>query len=126
MLALYTLLIIAVALAIVTAHDDTDNSSKFCPTLYSDFTRRQLSEFNSPDGPFGISGGAKHVPVLTLSDDGKTATVVVGNGNEEGGIWHPMVASDDPETVHFITHILVKDQVRQNYILKFDLRLELE
>ena len=36
-----------------------------------------------------------------------TATVVVGNGDEEGGIWHhPMVTNDDPETVHFITHIL--------------------
>lgn len=110
MLALYTLLIIAVAIAVVTA-TETDNSSEFCPTLYSDFTRRQLADY-SPDGPFDISdGGAKHVPVLTVSEDGKTATVVVGNGNEEGGIWHPMVASDDPDTVHFITHIFVKDQV---------------
>jgi len=85
-------------------------SDEFCPTVFSDLHRRQLAHFSS-DGVFDINNGAKHVPVLTLGEDGNTATVVVGNGDVEGGVWHPMVASDDPEMVHFVTHILLKDQV---------------
>ena len=56
-------------------------------------------------------------PVLTLSEDGSSATIVVGNGDEEDGVWHPMIASDDPNAVHFITHIMVKDQVCLNICL---------
>jgi len=84
-------------------------SSEFCSTVYADYHRRQLAYF-SEDGVFDIESGAKHVPVLTLSEDGSSATIVVGNGDEEDGVWHPMIASDDPSTVHFITHIMVKDQ----------------
>ncbi len=85
-------------------------TSEICPTIFADYHRRQTAHFDSPEGVFTIADGAKHVPVLTLSDDGATGTIVVGNGND-GGVWHPMVASDDPETVHFVTHIMVKDQV---------------
>ena len=93
-------------------------SSGYCPTIYADFVRRQLANF-SPDGIFVAQEGEsqKHTPFLTLSDDGKSATVIVGNGEEEGGVYHPMSASTDPLEVHFVTHILVKDQVSTNDIL---------
>ena len=53
----------------------------------------------------------KHVPVLTfaLSDDGLTATILVGD--DELGLYHPKVASDDPNKVHFITHVMAMDEV---------------
>ncbi len=51
------------------------------------------------------------MPFLSVSEDGLTGSVVVGNG-DDGGVWHPMVASDDPAVVHFVTHIMVQDQVR--------------
>lgn len=87
-------------------------SSEYCPTIYADFVRRQLAHF-SPDGTFVAQEGEnqKHTPFLTLSEDGKSATVIVGNGEEEGGVYHPMTPSEDPSEVHFVTHILVKDQV---------------
>ena len=44
------------------------------------------------------------MPFLSVSEDGLTGSVVVGNG-DDGGVWHPMVASDDPAVVHFVTHI---------------------
>lgn len=86
-------------------------SSEICPTMYADFNRRQLADF-SVDGAYLLEEGsnAKHIPFLTISNDGTTGTVVVGNGNDNG-VWHPMVASNEPGEVHFITHILVKDQV---------------
>eukprot|EP00804_Cyclotella_cryptica_P001293 CCRYP_017902-RA/>CCRYP_017902-RA protein AED:0.05 eAED:0.05 QI:0/0/0.5/1/0/0.5/2/618/275 len=89
--------------------------SEHCPTLKADFTRRQLNEWSSST-PFTIADGgdgndkAKHVPVLTISEDGGNFTIVVGNGNEENGVWHPQVASDDPNVVHFVTHIYAEDQ----------------
>lgn len=89
--------------------------SEHCPTLKADFTRRQLNEWSSST-PFTIADGgdgndkAKHVPVLTISEDGGSFTIVVGNGNEENGVWHPQVASDDPDVVHFVTHIYAEDQ----------------
>lgn len=87
------------------------SSSEYCPTIYADFVRRQLAHF-SPEGIFIAQEGEsqKHTPFLSLSEDGKSATVIVGNGDEEGGVYHPMTASTDPSEVHFITHILVKDQ----------------
>ena len=88
------------------------SSSEYCPTIYADFVRSQLAHF-SPEGIFIAQEGEsqKHTPFLSLSEDGKSATVIVGNGDEEGGVYHPMTASTDPSEVHFITHILVKDQV---------------
>ncbi|EJK52372.1 hypothetical protein THAOC_28367 [Thalassiosira oceanica] len=96
-------------LAVLSALSAVAAASDFCPTIFADLTRRQLEHFDS-DVPFTIGMGAKHVPVLTLSEDGKTATIVVGNGDEEGGVWHPMKPSGDPDKVHWVTHILVKDQ----------------
>lgn len=88
------------------------DSSEICPTLYADFHRRQLADFSPAGDVFVYVEGesAKHIPFLALSDDGKTGTVIVGNGDEEGGVYHPMVASEDPGAVHYVTHILVKDQ----------------
>ena len=79
--------------------------------MYVDFMRRQTAYFN-PDGIFiaGDGESKKHTPFITVSDDGKSAKVVVGDGDEEGGVWHPMTPSDDPNKVHWITHIMVKDQ----------------
>lgn len=109
-----TLLLGAAAASSSSAVALADESlSEYCPTIYADFVRRQLAYF-SPDGIYVAQEGEsqKHTPFLTLSDDGTSATVVVGNGDEEGGVYHPMTASADPDEVHFVTHILVKDQVR--------------
>ena len=108
------------ALAYATA---SSSESEYCPTIYADFVRRQLANF-SPDGIFIAQEGEsqKHTPFLTLSEDGKSATVIVGNGDEEGGVFHPMTASTDPSEVHFVTHILVKDQVSiLNFLLFSDM-----
>eukprot|EP01083_Nonionella_stella_P238942 836884_1 len=104
----------AALLAIASVATTAIAAPEICPTIYADFADRQLVQFEAED-VFGIEKGAKHVPVLTLLEDGKKATVVVGNGDEEGGVWHPMQASDDPAVVHFVTHIMVKDQVSARY-----------
>eukprot|EP00579_Thalassiosira_antarctica_P001393 CAMPEP_0201868152 /NCGR_PEP_ID=MMETSP0902-20130614/2160_1 /ASSEMBLY_ACC=CAM_ASM_000551 /TAXON_ID=420261 /ORGANISM="Thalassiosira antarctica, Strain CCMP982" /LENGTH=338 /DNA_ID=CAMNT_0048393463 /DNA_START=90 /DNA_END=1106 /DNA_ORIENTATION=+ len=98
-------------LAALSAATTAFAESEICPTMYADFQRRQLKNFNFTEPfPNEIDGSAKHIPVLTLSEDGTFGTVVVGNGDEVNGVWHPMVASEDPSEVHFITHILVQDQ----------------
>lgn len=58
----------------------------------------------SSSSAYNESKGAKHTPYITL--DGNQATVKVGDGDP----YHPMVASADPDVVHFITHIYVLDQ----------------
>eukprot|EP00584_Thalassiosira_punctigera_P007200 CAMPEP_0172536930 /NCGR_PEP_ID=MMETSP1067-20121228/8637_1 /TAXON_ID=265564 ORGANISM="Thalassiosira punctigera, Strain Tpunct2005C2" /NCGR_SAMPLE_ID=MMETSP1067 /ASSEMBLY_ACC=CAM_ASM_000444 /LENGTH=382 /DNA_ID=CAMNT_0013322117 /DNA_START=39 /DNA_END=1187 /DNA_ORIENTATION=- len=87
------------------------DGSEFCPTLAAEFARRQ-KELLGADEPFAYRRGetAKHVPFLTLSEDGMTAAVVVGDGDKDGGTWHPMLPSNETDEVHFITHILAKDQ----------------
>lgn len=79
----------------------------WCNTMHEEYVRRQLQDYGS-ETPFDETSGTKHVPYITV--DGTTATVVVGNGDVEGGVWHPMVNSDDPTEVHFITHMYVVDQ----------------
>jgi len=70
----------------------------------SDFHRRQeMAPFNSAD-PYGESNGKKHTPYIRV--DGSQGTVTVGDGSP----FHPMVASADPATVHYVTHIYVVDQ----------------
>lgn len=78
-------------------------SANFCDTLHSDFTRRQLLEHGS-ETPYDLTSGAKHTPFITIEDG--LAKVTVGDGNP----YHPMSASDDPNMVHFVTHIYVMDQ----------------
>lgn len=92
---------------------------EICPTMFADFHNRQLKVFES-DVPFYQEEGtsSKHIPFLTISGDGKTGTVVVGDGDKDGGVWHPMVASNILEQVHFITHLMVKDQEGKVVVLE--------
>eukprot|EP00571_Detonula_confervacea_P017211 CAMPEP_0172312200 /NCGR_PEP_ID=MMETSP1058-20130122/17014_1 /TAXON_ID=83371 /ORGANISM="Detonula confervacea, Strain CCMP 353" /LENGTH=348 /DNA_ID=CAMNT_0013025593 /DNA_START=40 /DNA_END=1086 /DNA_ORIENTATION=+ len=106
------------ATLLVSAASTVFAASEFCPTMYADFHRRQLAHFSDEVFVLEEGASAKHIPFLTLSDDSKTGTIVVGNGGEEGGIWHPMSASDDPDQVHFVTHIMVKDQDGKVVILE--------
>jgi desulfoferrodoxin (superoxide reductase-like protein) len=78
-------------------------SAQYCPTLHVDFLRRQAANFRSPT-PFNETSGAKHTPYISIN--GTKGTVKVGNGQP----YHPMTASSDPNTVHFITTIYVLDQ----------------
>ena len=48
---------------------------------------------------------------FALSDDGDGLTATILVGDDELGIYHPKVASDDPNTVHFITHVMAMDEV---------------
>lgn len=82
--------------------------SEFCPTMVADFRRRQTAA--NEVFTYGDASDAKHTPFLTLSEDGLTGTIVVGNGDAEDGVWHPMTASESADQVHFITHIMVEDQ----------------
>mmetsp|Transcript_36497 Transcript_36497/g.53505 ORF Transcript_36497/g.53505 Transcript_36497/m.53505 type:complete len:322 (+) Transcript_36497:81-1046(+) len=90
-------------------------SSSYCPTFLEELKRRQ-KWFADDDAPFTEANGAKHTPYITFSDN--TATVTVGNGEVEGGVFHPMVASDDPKQVHFVTHITVVDQDGKPVVLE--------
>jgi len=74
------------------------------PSVHYDFELQQSWPPFSSSGPFTEDMGAKHTPYITVSGD--QATVEVGDGSP----YHPMVASADPNTVHFITHIYVLDQ----------------
>lgn len=85
-------------------HDDV-----FCLTLHEDLVRRQTDEWGST-GPFTIEDGTKHTPFVAFNAETRKATVIVGNGDDVGGVYHPMVASDNPTTVHFVTHIYAVDQ----------------
>ena len=94
---------------------DASAPSKMCPTLFADFKRRQLASFDSDVFLYNEMVGGKHVPYLTFSESTLApnilmATIVVGDGDKEGGVYHPMVASDKVDEVHFVTHIMVKDQ----------------
>jgi len=114
-LRLSTALLVAAASALTTTgvlaeSEPAPSSSEFCPTMAADLHRRQLAQFANETFVYKDGSSAKHIPFLTMSEDGLTGTVVVGNGDEDGGVYHPMVASGDPATVHWITHILVKDQ----------------
>jgi len=78
-------------------------SAQYCPALHADFLRRQAAKYGSQT-PFNETSGAKHTPYISIT--GTQGTVKVGNGQP----YHPMVASSDPNTVHFITTIYVLDQ----------------
>mmetsp|Transcript_113197 Transcript_113197/g.315185 ORF Transcript_113197/g.315185 Transcript_113197/m.315185 type:complete len:329 (-) Transcript_113197:99-1085(-) len=81
----------------------TGQETEFCPTLHADMMRRQKMTWKE-DAPFEEDDGKKHTPYITIN--GTTATVTVGDGSP----YHPMVASTDPNQVHFVTHIYVMDQ----------------
>lgn len=79
--------------------------SEHCSTTKADFARRQLSEWNSTDA-FTSSDGTEYVPVLTVSEDGSEFTIDIEGATQ--------VASDDPASVHFVTHVYAEDQVSSN------------
>mmetsp|Transcript_28499 Transcript_28499/g.65185 ORF Transcript_28499/g.65185 Transcript_28499/m.65185 type:complete len:224 (-) Transcript_28499:1906-2577(-) len=87
--------------------------SVFCPTLLADFTRRQKLDWNITSGlPFpetDMSEIDMHIPMIIFGAYGSgEAAVMVGGGG--GAPFHPIIASDDPKTVKFITHVYVMDQ----------------
>ena len=86
-----------------------------CPTLFADFKCRQVASFDSDVFLYNEMVGGKHVPYLTFLESSLApnilmATIVVGDGDKEGGSYHPMVASDAADEVHFVTHIIVTNQ----------------
>lgn len=82
--------------------------SEHCSTIKADFARRQLNEWNSTEaftiGSIRCPDGVGNVPVLTVSEDGSSFQIDVPIGSQ--------VATDDPDTVHFVTHTYAEDQVR--------------
>jgi desulfoferrodoxin (superoxide reductase-like protein) len=97
--------------SLASAQDDAvvDNGDVHCLTVHEDLMRRQKDEWGS-EGPYIIDDGTKHTPFISFNASTRQATVIVGNGDDTGGVYHPMLASDNPATVHFITHIYVVDQ----------------
>jgi len=100
-------------------NDDDDNSEQeevdYCWTVHQDLLRRQRDEWHR-SRPFTMDDGTKHTPFITelvapaFKVVPRKATVVVGNGQDVGGVYHPMMASNNPAVVHFITHIYALDQ----------------
>jgi desulfoferrodoxin (superoxide reductase-like protein) len=87
------------------------HDSLHCESLHADFVRRQAMTFNSATVYDTYTAeNNKHVPFIALSEDGATATVTVGDGELEGGVYHPMSASSDPAVVHYISDIYVVDE----------------
>lgn len=89
----------------------------YCLTLHEDLVRRQADEWGST-GPFTVDDGTKHTPFVSFDATTRKATVIIGNGDDVGGIYHPMVASDNPTTVHFITYVYVVDQNNHLFAVK--------
>lgn len=73
-------------------------------SYHADLSRRQALAPWEENEPYTEDDGKKHTPYIEV--DRGTATVTVGDGNP----FHPMTASSDPTTVHFVTHIYVVDQ----------------
>lgn len=112
MMSLRILLALALSssASLVMAQEEvSQKDGVYCLTLHEDLMRRQSDEWGSP-GPFTVDDGTKHTPFATFNPDTRKATVIVGNGDATGGVYHPMIASDNPTTVHFVTHIYVLDQ----------------
>lgn len=74
----------------------------------AELKRRQKSE-HGKDVFQGIDN--RHTPFLTIS--GSIGTVVVGTYH------HPMNASEDPDEVHFVTHMYVVDQTGKCLAMKY-------
>jgi desulfoferrodoxin (superoxide reductase-like protein) len=104
--------------SLASAQEDAveDVDGVHCLTVHEDLMRRQLDEWGS-EGPFTIDLETKHIPFISFNVSTRQATVVVGDGDDVGGVFHPMVASDDPAIVHFVTHIYVADQY--NHVFAF-------
>lgn len=89
----------------------------YCLTMHEDLVRRQATEWGSLV-PFTMEDGTKHTPFVEFDASTRQATVIIGNGDDVGGVYHPMVASDYPATVHFITYVYVVDQSNHLFAVK--------
>ena len=101
----------------IEVFEDEGPPDVYCLTLHEDLVRRQADEWGST-GPFTIDDGTKHTPFVSFDASTRQATVIIGNGDDVGGIYHPMVASDNPTTVHFITYVYVVDQNNHLFAVK--------
>jgi len=94
-----------------------------CDSMFAELVRRQMNEHKSamPYVSTGDSLGGLHTPVMTYQKDVVTGMtygkVLVGVGNTEAGpadcpnnCVHPLAASNDPDTVHYITTIIITDE----------------
>ena len=91
----------------------SDTTVGDCSSLAVELSRQQFEGFPTSEGiAFELCDtNTKHCPILTVT--GTVGTVVVGKGAVTGDPndpIHPMTASSDPNTVHWIDHIYVKDQ----------------
>ena len=77
------------------------------PSVHADFVRLQAQVFLSKE-PFTEDKGVKHVPYITVNDDG-TSSILVG---KVGEAIHPMngVTDDGATDPHWITELYVTDQ----------------
>jgi len=75
------------------------------PSVHADFLRLQAQVFES-EMPYTEADGEKHVPYITVNEDG-TSSILVG---KVGGPIHPMNGSDGETSPHWITEIYVVDQ----------------
>lgn len=78
-------------------------------STHADFLRQQSLFFNSSVA-FTVDDGTKHTPYISLAEDKTSVTVEVGNGEVDGGVFHPMMAASADADPHWITHIYVVDQ----------------
>jgi desulfoferrodoxin (superoxide reductase-like protein) len=83
-----------------------------CDSMFAEMSRRQLQEQGQPQ-PFVSKGdipGNLHTPAVTYQSDIVTGMthgkVTVG----VTGMTHPLTASNDPDTVHYIETIMIVDE----------------
>ena len=75
-------------------------------SVHADFLRQQKETYQS-DTPFKEEDGVKHIPYVTLNEDGVTGSIIVG---VEPDPVHPMIGSTDGITdPHWITEVYVVD-----------------
>ena len=75
-------------------------------SVHADFLRQQKETYQS-DTPFKEEDGVKHIPYITLNEDGVTGSIIVG---VEPDPVHPMIGSADGITdPHWITEVYVVD-----------------
>ena len=75
-------------------------------SVHADFLRQQKETYQS-DTPFKEEDGVKHIPYITLNEDGVTGSIIVG---VEPDPVHPMIGSaDGVEDPHWITEVYVVD-----------------
>merc|ERR1712232_600398 len=90
----------------------TDTTTDDCGTMAVELLHQQTRSFPSESAAFDAClTNTKHCPFLSIS--GTVGTVVVGKGavtNDPNDPIHPMTASDNPDTVHWIDYIYVVDQ----------------